>query len=368
MINKADIFYVHLLNDYSGSPRVLRDLIEKTHYEYSNAFVLTSQHNGFLNFSNIKKVTIPYIIVSNKLFQLLFLLLNQTLLVFSLSFYLLRSKLKKRKTIVVVNTMLPFGGIVSAGIFSDKLISYIHESYLKPPVFKRFLRFFIDKYSSDVIFVSNYLREAETFTNPTQTVIYNGLRQDFFPRCNLDFEFKFSNKMLFFAGSLKPYKGLDKFLELAKILPDFKFCAAINCDFNELKDFVDSNDPPSNVSLFSRPSNIVDYYRDSFAVLNLTDVDSVIETFGLSLVEGMWFGSPVIGPPKGGPTEFIDETNGLMIDSKEVEKIAKFLYYLSTSKDVWFKYAKSAINSSSQFSPDKYGSEITSFFEKLKFE
>lgn len=363
MSNRKDLFYIHLFNDFSGSPRVLKDAIDSVVNEFGNTYLFTSQHKGFLDDVNITKIKILYFTSNIKIVQLLFLFMNQFCLMLVLSFFLARNKINGRKSTVVINTMLPFGGAIAAKLFASKIVYYVHESYIKPIYFKKFLRYFINYCASHVIFVSNYLKDAECFNLPQQSVIYNGLRSDFPKSIDIDVKNKFKNKMIFFAGSLKSYKGIDELVSLASSLPEFKFYAAMNCSIIELDKFVANKTLSKNIFFISRPNDIYKYYENSFAVLNLTLPDLVIETFGLSLVEGMSYGSPVVAPPIGGPTEFVNKSNGLLIDSRQTKEIVLFLRYLNSSLDIWELYSNAAIESSVKFSSYEYKRKLSNFFK-----
>jgi glycosyltransferase involved in cell wall biosynthesis len=244
------------------------------------------------------------------------------------------------------------------------VIYYVHETYIKPELLKQFLRFFIEHCATRVIFVSKYLQSVESFVKPHQSVIYNGLRSDFPVITSVDENLKFNGKQLFFAGSLKLYKGLEQLFELATLLPEFNVVAAINCEIEELNEFLRNRTISGNVKVMARPSNIQQYFANSFVVLNLSLPDDCIETFGLSLIEGMAFGTPVIAPPIGGPVEFVDDKNGLLIDARKTQEIADFIKYLNESIDVWHTFSQHAMLISQRFSSAEYKKSFKLYFKQ----
>lgn len=362
MANNVDLYYVHLFNDFSGSPRVLRDAIESQVNDSSNTYVFTSKHNGFLDNVNAQRVNCFYARSTNRYIQLFYFLLSQITLFTQLFAYLLSGFIKGHKSTVVINTMLPFGAGLASKLMRAKVVYYVHETYIKPELLKQFLRFFIEHCATHVIFVSKYLQSAESFLKPTQSVIYNGLRSDFSLITEVDEDLKFSGKQLFFAGSLKLYKGVDQLLQLAELLPEFKVMAAINCEVEELNEFFSERNVPDNVAFVARPANIQDYFASSFVVLNLSLPDSVVETFGLSLIEGMAFGSPAVAPLVGGPVEFVNKENGLLVDSRETEKIVEFIRYLNSSIDIWRLFSNQAFITSKRFTSAEYKKSIKHYF------
>ncbi len=364
MSNNTDIFYIHLFNDFSGSPRVFRDAIDSEITKSENTYIFTSKHAGFLDGVSGERVTCFYARSNNRYIQLFYFLLSQLFLFVQLSYFLTKSKVNGRKSTVVINTMLPFGAGVAAKVLSKNVIYYVHETYIKPELLKRFLRFFIEYCATHVIFVSKYLKEKEAFNKPISNVIYNGLRTDF-PVVNMvDSKNKFANKELFFAGSLKIYKGIIQLFRLAERLPTFKVIAAINCEEAELKEFMNNKEIPQNLSIYARPDGIQTYFERSFLVLNLSLPDGWIETFGLSLLEGMAYGSPVVSPPIGGPVEFVNDCNGCLMDARETQKIVEFILYLNSSFDVWNEYSKQAFETSKKFKASEYKKSFSAYFKK----
>jgi len=364
MSNNVDLFYVHLFNDFSGSPRVFKDAIDSEIGNLDNTYVFTSRHKGFLDGVLGKRITCFYARSNNRYVQLFYFLLSQLFLFTQLASFLIISRVKGRKPTVVINTMLPFGAGFAAKLFSSKVVYYVHETYIKPELFKRFLRFFIEHCATHVIFVSKYLEQKESFTKPIVDVIYNGLRSDFSVDNVVDSKRKFADKELFFAGSLKTYKGIEQLFQLAKCLPAFNVVAAINSEKEELDEFIKKQVIPKNLSLCARPENIELYFERSFLVLNLSLPDGWIETFGLSLLEGMAFGSPVISPPIGGPIEFVNSRNGLLMDARETQKIADFITHLNSSFEVWNEYSIQAFKTSKKFTASEYKRSFSEYSKK----
>ncbi|QHS14360.1 glycosyltransferase family 4 protein [Shewanella sp. Arc9-LZ] len=365
MKKSVDIFYVHLFNDFSGSPRVFRDAINSGISTPNNTYVLTSKHRGFLDGVNARRINCFYARSNNRYIQLFYFLISQIFLFFQLSFWLIGNRLKSRKSTVIINTMLPFGAGVAAKLFATKVVYYVHETHIKPDLLKAFLRFFIQHCATSVIFVSKYLQHQESFDKIGSDVIYNGLRTDFIPSNDLDFRSKFERKQLFFAGSLKKYKGISQLISLALSLPKFNVVAAINCESYEYDEFIAGNTIPKNLIIHVRPSNIQQLFQESFLVLNLSLPEAWTETFGLSLLEGMAFGCPVVAPTVGGPVEFVNNENGLLVDARNTEKIVEFVLYLNSSFDVWNRYSNEALSMSKKFTAEEYKMALIAYFEKF---
>lgn len=364
MSNNLDLFYIHLFNDFSGSPRVFRDAIDSEITKPKDTYILTSKHAGFLDGVSGERVTCFYARSNNRYMQLFYFLLSQLFLFVQLSYFLIKSKVNGRKSTVVINTMLPFGAGVAAKFLSKNVIYYVHETYIKPELLKRFLRFFIEHCATHVIFVSKYLQHKEGFKKPISSVIYNGLRTDFPKVDEVNSKAKFLSKQIFFAGSLKAYKGVDQLVQIALCLPKFEVIAAVNCEVAELNEYKKNNVIPQNMTFHIRPENIQFYFEQSFIVLNLSLPDDCVETFGLSLLEGMAFGTPVISPPVGGPVEFVNNDNGSLVDSREIEKIVEFISHLNSTFDTWNDFSQNAFNTSKSFTAEQYKKSFTAYFKQ----
>lgn len=356
---RLKVYAVHLLDDYSGSPRVLTDALNCLSGSDIECVVLTSQHDGFLSDSDFTKKIIPYGRFDKKWVLLVAYLLSQFICCLVLICLLLIDKLRQRKIVLLVNTMLPFGAFIAAKLMGVHCIAYVHETYISPPTFKKFLRFFIEYCASEVIFVSKYLAEAEEFELPKSTILYNGLRKDLKFSSRFSKKTRFERRSILFCGSLKNYKGLDKFILLAQSMPDFNFVAAINCFVEDLNFMC--GEIPKNLQLLPRPKNLSDLYQVSFLVINLSDPELCVETFGLSILEGMAAGAPVIAPPVGGPVELVGNA-GLLVHPSNIAEISAFIGCLAEDFELWCDYSRKALLRAEMFSAEKFEENLLRLF------
>ncbi|GHA38905.1 glycosyltransferase family 4 protein [Photobacterium aphoticum] len=365
---KVNLHFIHLYNDFSGSPRVLRDAIDATNSSLNvNKKVLyTSNNNGFLsNIANLDEVEFFYRRAKSRWIQIIYYLLSQVCLFFVVSRELLccRKNGDDINNVVIVNTLLPFGGAIASKIFADRVIYYIHESHVAPSILKKFLRWIVELTSDDVIFVSNYLLNNEKYKNPNMDVIYNGLRSDFSIPSNIDFKSKFDSKIIVFSGSLKKYKGIDYLLELTSMLPDFNFVLILNCTIDEFDDYFEGVTLNNNITIEIRPDNIEEIYCKGFAIINLSIPRMWTETFGLSILEGMNYGCVPIAPNVGGPIEIVDNKCGLLSDPSELSSISNFLKLLSSDFNLWYTYSNSSMIKSKMFSSKCYQSNFINYIK-----
>ena len=63
----------------------------------------------------------------------------------------------------------------------------------------------------------------------------------------------------------------------------------------------------NNIKILATQKDLHQHYKNAGLVLNLSRVNQCIETFGLTIIEAMAYGIPVIVPPVGGPSEIVED-------------------------------------------------------------
>ncbi|TAI84938.1 glycosyltransferase family 4 protein [Pectobacterium versatile] len=359
------IFFVHLFNDYSGSPRVLRDAINAIQEEKEyDIHIISSATLGFLSEAGCYHV-VPYYPHSNKYIQLFRYIISQVITFFLLSYFLIRERFKGNHTIVVVNTLLPFGGTIAAKLLAHCTIAYIHETYIRPRILLRFLSEIANQCAEKALFVSFYVQQAINLKKPKNHVLYNGLRDDF-KVPELHPIKKFSEKQVLFVGSLKVYKGIYTFTALAKRLPEVNFVALLNTSVDDFNHFQSELDNIPNFSAYRNPDNLDEFFTSAFMVVNLSDPHQCIETFGLTLLEGMSFGAPVIAPPHGGPIELVNDKVGRLIEPSELDEITTFISELSIDFERWNTFSQNCLHHAAAFSSENYKENILDIIRYYK--
>lgn len=355
------IIFIHLFNDRSGSPKVLSQSIRALRKYGFQAELLTSGHtDGFLTNVANKQHVLFYHRSENKIITLLYYLISQTLLFFQCLRYW------NKDVVFYVNTMMPFGAALAGKLLGKKVYWHIHETSIRPKLLKQFLRFMIHLTADKIIFVSQYLQEVERFQNKKQVVIYNSI--------NSDFQFGKKSKILqntfniLMVCSLKKYKGVFEFLKIAEILQQntsLSFTLILNANQGEIDDYLIDVKIPKNVTIYPRQQNVNSFYAQGNLLLNLSRPDEWIETFGLTILEGMIHGLPVIAPPVGGPTEIVREKiEGFLISSYEVDKIAEKILYLSNNKTEYERLSINSLQRVNDFNERIFEEKIVNIFEE----
>ncbi len=302
---------------------VFREAIEAVLPFYEvHLFTATPSGDGFLNnIPSVKMHPLVYKWSPNKFRTLHFFVSSQL----KLCMRLLRF-LKKNDT-VYINTLLPFGATIAAKIKGCRIICHVHEVSLKPAPLKRFLVSIAERSAQKILFVSKYVAAQYQFKKPVTEVIYNALPESFTSRIagakNPQEKAQFTVLML---CSLKAYKGIYHFISIAKALPHFRFELVLNTSQADFEHFCNTTVVPENCTLFPAQKDTLPFYQRASVVMNLSKPESWIETFGMTLLEAMAFGIPVIAPNVGGPVEVVENgVEGYNINSENESAIIQAL-------------------------------------------
>ena len=319
------IFAAHLLNDYSGSPKVLSQLLKgwvaaghrvSLRTSTSSPGFLTGidgislhgNHYRFYRFIPLRLL----VLMATQLLSLLVLLRQAT-----------------SKDIVYINTLLPFGAAIAGRLKGARVVYHIHETSVKPMVFKQFLLFWVRVCATEVIYVSDFLAGEEPIEKPAH-VLWNAIEDDFKEQATGYAGQNRQNNKVLMVASLKRYKGVDEFLKIAQACPERSFELVVNASDEEIAEYFSGQVLPGNLTVFPAQRDVHPFYQRAGIVMNLSRPDEWKETFGLTALEAMIYGLPVIVPPVGGIAEIVqDGQTGFHIDGRDTELIVRRLRELS---------------------------------------
>lgn len=319
------IFAFHLLNDYSGSPKVLMQCVKAwTQHGYPVHVVTCSGRRGFLSdIPGARHHTYWYRWAAHPLLRLVNFTASQ--LVLLLQFI---GKVKKQD-IVYVNTVLPFGAALLGKLKGCRVIYHVHETSVKPAILKKFLFGMMRFTASDVVYVSQYLARQENPGKARTHTLYNALESDFLHTAQQRSKLTQDPRHVLMVCSLKVYKGIHVFTTLAALQGQLNFRLVVNASQQEIDAFFSGTAIPPNLTIFPVQTNLHPFYQWADIVVNLSLPDLWIETFGLTILEGMAYGLPAIVPPAGGITELIaDGVNGYHADARDLAGLAARLEQL----------------------------------------
>ena len=356
------LVFVHLLNDYSGSPKVLsvviREMLKKGH----DIDVITSNTtSGALSKLDVNYHLLPYQFHASFVKRLIAFLWFQLLCFMKCLSY-------PAGTTFYINTLLPFGAALGAKIRGQKVVYHLHESSVKPAYFKGFLKFIARITANKAIYVSEFLKSSEQLNRVNGIVAYNALSEEFLMeaghRLTQEKPSRFTVLML---CSLKLYKGVEEFVTLADRLPGTQFKLVLNASIEEVQNYFMDRVLPTNLVVFPVQKKVGWFYQNAHLVVNLSHPDKWKETFGLTLLEGMAYRLPVIAPPAGGPCELVKEgENGYLINPMDINKLANTIQKLQNDKEQYNKLATHAGQFAKQFTLDKMMKAISPILDPYK--
>lgn len=345
------ILFVHLLNNYTGSPKVLGIVLK--HFSGLKDYdcsLLTSNTEGFLTgIENSKYYYNGYSWSDNKVILSFKLLFAQIKSFFTVLFF-------KKVDIVYVNTMIPFGAAIAAKLRRFPIVYHSHEVYTNPNIMHRFCLYVMKKTASKIICVSNFVKESLHLDNAE--TIYNCVPEISNKENNSDYRQKFLAKNILMPTSLKVYKGVYQFVELAKLMPDYKFCLVCSAIKEEIDAFFNT-DIPKNLNIYPRQDDMTPFYKTASVVVNFSLPDKWQETFGMTLTEGMQFACPIIAPDVGGPKEIVDNRqNGFLVNPYDLNSVKSCIESIFQSEENYKKFSGNALNKVKYFSHEKFISGI----------
>lgn len=356
------IIFFHLLNDFSGSPKVLRDVIVELDKHHEIQLFVGGDNVGFLSGFVNRTKNYYYRRSNNKILTLINYLFSQFLL------FLVVFKYRKQKPIIYINTILPFGAAIAGKFIGAEVIYHIHESSIRPILLDKFLRLIVKLTADKAIFVSKYLANEFSLKSTVNKIIYNALDANFenkarnfkYAECQNNNQFN-----ILMVCSLKTYKGIEQFLSLAKrFINDetVKFDLVLNASDSEIDSYFKGVGFSSNINIHSCQTDLHSFYSKASLVMNLSLVDQWVETFGLTLLEAMSYGIPVIAPPIGGPSELVDDGDtGFLISSYDIDLLEDKIKYIKNNNSYRMFLSNNAKIKARKFGIETFNSSLVSF-------
>lgn len=351
-------YFVHLLNDLSGSVRIINAKIEAYSAQGDKCFVVTNTTDGFIKDAGHDSRKFRYFKHPN-MAMWVFNLARWHVMTFA---YLLRTV--GRGDTVHCSTLLTAPHLLAARIKGARAVIHIMETELKPAVHRAILLWFVRTFAQHIVYLSAYVeqrlgdavghRAARTITYPcVDASIVNaagdGVRGDPDPA-------RFTVGMV---CSHIWHKGYAEFVALAAMVPHCRFLLVVNGNEERFRSEFADRGFPANLELRFNVRAVADAFGQMDLLLSLTKREGWVETFGLTLAEAMIFGVPVIAPDIGAPKEFVvDGENGFLVDERDLPRIAALIDALVRDPALWRTLSRGARATALGFAPERFAATI----------
>ena len=203
------IVFVHLLNDRSGSPRVLASAITAlTDSRNDSQLFVGSGGSGILDGTKISTTRYWYQRTPHRILTLITFFASQVDLMISL----FRSKYIGKDAVIYVNTLLPFGAAIYGRITGRRVIYHLHELSISPRIFQAFLKSMARLTASKLIYVSEHHKRFLPIGKLDSAVVYNSLDDSIFEQAR-EHRYEHLREGVFnvlMLASLRDYKGIPE--------------------------------------------------------------------------------------------------------------------------------------------------------------
>lgn len=349
------IICFHLFNDYSGSPKVLKTVLEGLLRKGYRVDLVTSKGgvlDELMGYENLHMHHYSY-----HFSRLHALTMCRYTMVQAYTFLLALKWMFQRDVVFYINTLLPVGPALAGRLTGKRVVYHYHENAFIKGAFYRMLAQMMKRLAHKIICVSNY-QASFLSDNGKATVIPNALTRDFTEKLHPDPRSAFRRKTILMLSSLKGYKGTKEFIILSQRMPQYRFVIVINDTQEHIDTYVKDHHPHAtsqqNLKVFPRQNDVSPFYMQASLVLNLSDKNQVIETFGLTALEAMRAGLPVIVPTVGGIAEMVvDGVNGYKTDVQEMDRIERRIEEILSHEDLYIRMADNALKHALEYDTEE---------------
>lgn len=355
------IVFAHLLNDRSGSTRVLRSVMELVGDRGSNLLYVGGDLGGLLDSANGDIQRYWYRRGRFRAITLLAYLWSQC----ALFVRLLRDRRIGRDAVVYVNTLMPFGAALYGWVTRRTVLYHLHELSITPAPLRTLLIGIARLTSTRLIYVSDAHRALLPIAADRAVTIHNALDPALLA-ADRTLASRSDRLAVLMLSYNRAYKGVPEFLALAERLSvraDVEFHLVLSDGFETAV----ARPRPANLTIHPASDQPEQFYRRAGVVLNLSRPDLCIETFGLTLLEAMAFGVPVIAPPVGGPAELVrDGLEGFLIDSRDSQALDAAIDRLARDRTTYTAMAAAARARAEQFGSARFRSAVAAAIEATR--
>lgn len=284
-------------------------------------------------------------VIQRDWFSLLFRIVHTLALKNDISIYrfsrILFRKLEKQYDTVVAYRQGICTYLAAYAIKADKKISWWHHGELDCNIsdlkrykqaYKRILKIVAVSSSSSKVIKDNF----KDFSD--KVVIVPNMIDD---RSLADkaIEKDINNDKLFTivsVGRMSPEKNMKVCPEVAKLLKDASvrfqwYLIGDGPEAEEIKEIIKLHNVESEITMLGRLTNPYPYIQNADLLVH----PSMIESQGLTILEAMTLGTPVVVAKSSGPLEFIDDGRNGLITGHDAKSIFEKINYLLKDRDIY---------------------------------
>lgn len=240
---------------------------------------------------------------------------------------------------------------------------------LRVKLWKLATRWLVDHYIANSGHTKKMASTKEKIPLDCISIVYNGVDLSEFAPLNREaiitirneLGIKESDYVIGTVANLTPAKGIDKFIYVANEIKGAKFVIVGDGELRgELEQLVEGLELTHRV-LFTGTREDV---RNVLATFDMFLLTSNWEAFGISLIEAMSAGIPVVAFRVDGIPEVVDEGCGMLIPPK-VEEAVKSVAFLVTNPGVAKNLAQNGLQLvNSKFDIQKIAKQISTVYKK----
>lgn len=314
-------YWVHHLNDLSGSPLILMELLRKKTNK-NEVTLITNQGVGFLSPWNGSKVVISYTKYNRKILRFISLSIW-----YIKTAYFLLLKLRPGDHLVL-STLISSPLLIIQKLRSDISAEIrVNEVSFRVPLWRSVGLSLLNSEIVKKVYLSCFVRNSWRFAGPEQ-IEYPSLRFEFIQLS--DSVSKIAAKdvgrlRFFLVCSYIEAKGYRLFIAIARhferVNSNHQFCLYLSGDQEKFQNEFGAPGLPENFRVeFNNSSPEIFCGHDVF--LGLTNPEMWVETFGQTFAEAMLMGNIVIVPPVGAQLEYVvDGENGLVFQDYSLDGV-----------------------------------------------
>lgn len=340
------VVFVHLRNDFGGTSLVLSGIVEGLISRGYQAHVYSAGMRGQGFLSTLAGATVrsyPYRASEIGFFKILNLVCSQFVLFFKLLRFI------RKPVVFYVNTMMPYGAMMAGWLMRKRVVVHAHEISVRPRLLDHWCRGCANLFANDVVFVSNFIKQRKQLKVKRQVVVHNALSPLFIagamPAPPAD------NFTVLMLCNLQRYKGVMEFVKIARLLPQYRFELVLNASDDAINAFFKKIRFSENLTVHGAQHNVHPFYERASLVVNLSHPERWLESFGMTVLEAMCYGLPVIVPPRGGISELVvDGENGFHISSGNLDAIVAAIIRIAEEPGLYIRLSEGAREALKRFS------------------